>query len=64
MNDLCESPSTPGREIERTYQEKLNDRRTALQKELDDVDNALKLLEKNPEVLKVLDALAKVQRRL
>lgn len=50
--------------VKKTPYEKLLFQKEKLEIELLDVNNALKLLEENPKVQKILDALSKVRIRL
>lgn len=64
LNDSAVIESMPGQAVHRTYQEKLIDKKKGLERELTNVDNALKLLEDHPDVKDVLEALSKVMNRL
>lgn len=63
MNE-CEGTSIEPRSMQRSVKERLEDKVSALKNDLEDAENALKLLNENPEVSKVLEAISKVHLRI
>lgn len=60
----CETSLSDCRPIKLSHLEKLQEKKKDLEVRLADINNAIELLEKNPEVKGVLDALSKVFNRL